>query len=140
MSRENPETVLTRKMRKAGMEKYGHRLVVVKYPGSEMGEAGVSDLLWVLDGVFGATEVKSPESSTHKRKTIEASIAHALDKGPTLKQRVFVRRVLAASGCGGFAATVEQFMEQLACAERVSTGMDVCVGHNLRPFLETEET
>lgn len=135
---ENPETVLTRKMRAEAKRVYGHRLVTVKYPGSEMGEAGVSDLLWCLDGVFGVTEVKSPESSTHKRKTTEASVAHALDKGPTLKQRVFVRRVLAASGCAGFAATVEQFMEQLTCAERVGTGMDVCVGHNLREFLETD--
>lgn len=142
---EGPETLLVRAMRKAGRDGYkgyagyGHRLVTIKYHGDMMGEAGVSDLLWVLDGVFGATEVKSPKSSKHKRKTIEASITHALDHGPTLKQRVFVARVLQASGCGGFAATIEQFMEQLACAERVSTGMDVCVGHNLRPFLETEE-
>lgn len=139
MARQNPETALTKKMRDAGRDKYSHRLVTVKYPGSEMGEAGVSDLLQCLDGVFIACEVKSPESSTHKRKTPEASIAHALDKGPTLKQRAFVARVLQASGCAGFAATVEQYMDQLACAERMSTGLHVCVGHNLRPFLETPE-
>lgn len=136
---EGPETLLVRAMRKAGREEYGHRLVTVKYHGDMMGEAGVSDLLCLLDGVFIACEVKSPKSSKHKRKTEAASIAHALDEGPTLKQRQFVKRVLLASGCGGFAATVEQFMGQLACAERMSTGLHVCVGHNLRPFLETEE-
>lgn len=136
---EGPETLLVRAMRKAGQEKYGHRLVTIKYHGDMMGEAGVSDILWVLDGTFGATEVKSPKSSKYRRSTPEASVKAALDKGPTLKQRVFVARVLQASGCGGFAATVEQFMEQLACAERVSTGLHVCRGHNLRAFLETEE-
>lgn len=135
---EGPETLLTRAMRKEAKERYGHRLVTIKYHGDMMGEAGVSDLLWVLDGVFGATEVKSPKSSKYKRATIEASIKCALDKGPTLKQRVFVARVIQASGCGGFAASIEQFMDQLACAERVATGLHVCTGHHLRPFLETE--
>lgn len=134
-----PETALVAKMRDDGRKAYGHRLVTVKYHGDMMGEAGVSDLLCVLDGVFIACEVKSPLSAKYRRKTMEASIQAALDKGPTLKQRAFVARVLQASGCGGFAATREQFMEQLACAERVSTGLHVCVGHNLRPFLETEE-
>lgn len=132
---EGPETLLTRKMRKVAKDEYGHRLVTIKYHGDMMGEAGVSDLLWVLDGVFGCTEVKSPKSSQYRRKTEEASIKCALDKGPTLKQRLFVARVIQASGCGGFAASVEQFMEQLACAERVATGLHVCVGHNLRPFM-----
>lgn len=136
---EGPETKLVRAMRKAGADAYGHRLVTIKYHGDMMGEAGVSDLLWTLDGVSGVTEVKSPLSSKHRRSTMEASIKHALDTGPTLKQRAFVARILKASGCGGFAATVEQFMEQLACAERVGTGLHVCTGHNLRPFLETEE-
>lgn len=135
---EGPETLLVRAMRAEGKRVYQHRLVTIKYHGDMMGEAGVSDLLCVLDGVFVACEVKSPKSSKHRRKTIEASIQHALDNGPTLKQRVFVARVLAASGCGGFAASVEQFMDQLACAEKVSTGLHVCVGHHLRPFLETE--
>lgn len=136
MSKPSPETLLTRKMRKAGQEKYRHRLVTIKYHGEAMGEAGVSDILGTVDGFFFACEVKSPESSQHKRKTIEASIEHALDKGPTLKQRLFVARVLAAGGCAGFAATEEQFMEQLACAESCATGMTVCLGHNLRALPE----
>jgi len=138
MPKPGPETTLVKKMRDAGKAEYGHRLVTIKYHGDMMGEAGVSDLLCVLDGVFVACEVKSPLSSKHKRSTVEASVQHALDHGPTLKQRAFVARVLQASGCGGFAATIDQFMEQLACAEQVSTGLHVCVGHNLRPFLETE--
>jgi hypothetical protein len=132
MARQSPETALVLKMRKAGRAKYGDRLVDIKYHGDAMSEAGVSDILCCLDGVFVAVEAKSPESSTHKRKTIEASIAHALEKGPTVKQRLFVARVLAAGGCAGFAATVEQFMEVLAHAEyRVYPEAGMCEGHNV---------
>lgn len=133
MARELPETRLVRKMRTDAVEAYGHRLVIIKQHGSEYAKAGVSDILWCLDGIFGATEVKSPESSTHRRKTVEASVAHALDRGPTPKQRLFVRGVLQAGGCGGFAATREQFMEQLACAEQMAAGA-ICLGHHIRPF------
>ena len=136
MSKQSPETALVLKMRKAGRAKYGDRLVDIKYHGDAMSEAGVSDTLHCLDGVFVAVEVKSPESSTHKRKTIEASIEHALEKGPTVKQRLFVARVLAAGGCAGFAATVEQFMEQLEHAESMAEGPHpliepYCPGHNV---------
>jgi hypothetical protein len=133
MAREQPETRLCRKMKADGIAEYRHRFVIVKHHGSEYARAGVSDFLWCLDGIFGATEVKSPESSQYRRKSVEASVALALDKGPTLKQRVFVRGVIQAGGCGGFAATREQFMEQLACAEQMAAGA-VCPGHNLRPF------
>lgn len=133
MARELPETRLVRKMKVEGAKVYGHRLTIIKQHGSEYSRGGVSDLIWCLDGIFGATEAKSPESSTHRRKTVEASIAHALDKGPTLKQRLFVRNVLQSGGCGGFAATIEQFMEQLACAEQMAAGA-ICPGHHLRPF------
>src|SRR6478609_4116701 len=109
-----PETKLVKKMRDTGTKMYGGRLVLTKYHGSEYGEAGVSDLLGTLDGVFVAIEVKSPEASSHKRATLEASIEHALTKGPTLKQRLYVNRVLAAGACAGFAASVEQFMAVLA--------------------------
>lgn len=125
-----PETKLVAKMRKAGAAKYGERLVTIKYHGDAMAEAGVSDLLQCLDGVFVACEVKSPESSTHKRKTVEASVAHALEHGPTVKQRLFVARVLAAGGCAGFAATVEQYMEMLDHADRWVREGDTCPGHN----------
>lgn len=136
MARQSPETTLVLKMRKAGRAKYGDRLVDIKYHGDAMSEAGVSDTLHCLDGVFVAIEVKSPESSSHKRKTVEASIAHALEHGPTVKQRLFVARVLAAGGCAGFAATVEQYLDILAHAQsmqfHVAHGLDwTCEGHNV---------
>lgn len=131
MARQGAETRLTLKMRKAASTVYGSRLVVVKYHGDMMGEAGVSDLLCSLDGIFVACEVKSPEASQHKRKTREASIKHAIEHGPTLKQRAFVKRALASGAVAGFAATEEQFMVMLACAAAVAQGYGPCVGHNL---------
>lgn len=106
MSKPGPESKLIKKMREEGHEIYGERLVTVKYHGSQFGEAGVSDLLCVLDGVFGACEVKAPESYGN-------NVERALAEGPTLKQRAFVKRVNAAGGYGWFAATVEQFLEGL---------------------------
>lgn len=133
MGKPGPETKLVAKMRKAGEAKYGKRLRVVKYHGSQFGEAGVSDLLCCLDGVFIACEVKSPEAPTHKRATLQASIEHALTKGPTVKQRLYVADVLEAGGVAGFAATVEQYMVMLACADSIhsASGIYVCTGHNL---------
>ncbi len=132
MTKSGPETALTLKMRKAGTAKYGTAFRPVKYVGALGSEAGVSDLLCCLNGVFIACEVKSPEASTHKRATLEASITHALTKGPTVKQRLFVADVLAAGGVAGFAATVEQFMVMLACADSQSVNpLYVCAGHNL---------
>lgn len=121
MSRPGPETRLVKKMREAGKKKYGKRLVTIKYHGDEYGEAGVADLLNTIDGLFVAVEVKSPESSEHKRATLEASIKHALEKGPTLKQRAFGQRVIEAGGVWAVCATVEQYMEVLwnaACKRR----------------------
>lgn len=128
-----PETRLLNKMRDTAKKHYGPRFVVVKYHGSAMGEAGVSDTLCSLDGLFVAIEVKSPEASSHKRKTLEASIDHALRHGPTVKQRAFMARVLATGACGGFAATVEQYMDILEHAADMAAG-DVprpCWGHNM---------
>lgn len=135
MAKPGPETKLVAKMREAGAAKYGDRLVVTKYYGDAYSEAGVSDLLCCLDGVFIACEVKSPEASTHKRATVEASVRHALEHGPTLKQRAYVARQLKAGAVAGFAATVEQFMVMLACAdsyyEALASGLIPCIGHNL---------
>jgi hypothetical protein len=103
---DGPETLLVRQMRKDGRDEYGHRLVTIKYHGDAMAEAGVSDILAVLDGVFIACEVKSPKSSKYKRATLEASIKCALDKGPTLKQRQFVTR--AVHGTTGLRRACEQ--------------------------------
>lgn len=114
MSKSGPEAALIKKMRDAGQAEYGDRLVTVKYHGSQYGEAGVSDLLCVLDGVFIACEVKAPESYSVKG---QPSVEKALSEGPTIKQRAFVARVVKAGGVGGFAASVEQFMEMLYCAE-----------------------
>lgn len=106
MAKEGPETRLVKKMRDAGRDKYGDRLITIKYHGSQFSEAGVSDLLCCLDGVFIAVEVKAPES-------YGGSVEKALAEGPTIKQRGFVARIIRAGGVGGFAATVEQFMDIL---------------------------
>lgn len=111
---EGPEARLVRKMRDAGKAEYGARLVSVKYHGSQYGEAGVSDLLNVLDGIFVAVEVKAPES-------YGGSVEKALAEGPTLKQRAFVARIVKAGGVGGFAATVDQYMDLLRQAESYGT-------------------
>lgn len=106
MTKQGPETRLIKRMRDAGREHYGTRLVTVKYHGSQFGEAGVSDLLCVLSGVFVACEVKAPES-------YGGSIERALEKGPTVKQRLFLERVEEAGGVAGFAADVDGFMALL---------------------------
>lgn len=113
MGKPGPETRLVKAMRDAGKKKYGSRLVTIKYHGNEYSEAGVSDLLCNIDGIFVAVEVKSPESSEHKRATLEASIKHALEHGPTLKQRAFGKRMIDAGGMWAVCATVEQFIEVL---------------------------
>lgn len=115
MTREGPETKLVNRMRKAAQEKYGDRLVVIKHHGSQFSEAGVSDLIGTLDGVFFACEVKAPESYGN-------SIERALQDGPTLKQRAFVQRVNRAGGIGGFAASVSGFLDLLEHAEMTAEG------------------
>ena len=111
MGRPGPESRLVEKMRKAGKKKYGQRYVSIKYHGNEYSEAGVSDLLNCLDGVFVAVEVKAPES-------YGGSVERALAEGPTLKQRAFIARIIKAGGVAGVAATEEQYMEFLETAER----------------------
>lgn len=110
MGKPGPETRLVARMRKAAKTKYGSRLVIIKYHGSEYGEAGVADLLCVLDGRFIAVEVKAPES-------YGGSVQAAIEKGPSLKQRAFLRRVTQAGGIAVVCASVEGFLETLAKAE-----------------------
>lgn len=101
MGSQGPEAKLIAQCRKAGQEKYGTRLVIVKYHGSQFGEAGVSDLLCVLDGVFVAAEAKAPG----RLNTV------------TLKQTAFMRRVEAAGGIAVAFDSVEVFLETLVKAE-----------------------
>lgn len=108
--REGPETRLVKKMRDAGKKEYGARLVTVKYHGGPYGQAGVSDLLCVLDGIFIACEVKAPESYPVKG---EPSVEKALAKGPTTQQLAFLETVAKAGGYGAVVATVDQFMDAL---------------------------
>lgn len=96
-------------MKADGKGEYGTRLVMVKYHGSQFTEAGVSDLLCVLDSIFVACEVKAIEN-------YGMSIERALSEGPTRKQRAFLRRVAEAGGVASVACTVEQFLETLRCA------------------------
>lgn len=130
MAKQSAETRLVLKMRKAAREKYGSRLVDIKYHGDAMSEAGVSDILCCLDGIFVACEVKAPES--YKVRS-QPSVHKALAKGPTLKQRLFINRVISAGGVGGFAADIEGFMVMLACAAaRAHKPHEwACEGHNL---------
>lgn len=118
--KQGPETRLVKKMRDAGQAEYGSRLVTVKYHGSEFSEAGVSDLLCLLDGVFVAVEVKAPESYPVKGKP---SVERALSEGPTLKQRAFRQRVERAGGIFAVCATVEGFLETLARADHYAEGL-----------------
>lgn len=111
MGKPGPETRLVTKMRAAGKAAYGSRLVQIKYHGSAYSEAGVSDLLDCLDGVFVAAEVKAPESYPVKGKP---SVERALAEGPTRKQQAFIARIRKSGGVAGVVATVEQYMALLA--------------------------
>ena len=110
-----PEAKLIKKMRDAAQEKYGSRIVVVKYHGSQFSEAGVHDLLCCLDGMFVSVEVKAPE--TYWRDG-SPSVEAALEMGPTLKQRAFAKRVEKAGGIAAFAADVKGFMQVLYEVEK----------------------
>lgn len=118
MSKPGPEARLVKKMRDAGKEKYGTRLVTIKYHGSQFGEAGVSDLLCVLDGVFIAVEVKAPEN-------YGGSVEKAIEKGPTIKQMVFGDRVTRAGGIFAVCADVPGFLETLARAQDYAESLGI---------------
>lgn len=105
-----PETRLIAHMRKDGAAVYGERLVIIKYHGSQFGEAGVSDLLCCLDGRFIAVEVKAPES-------YGMSVERAIEKGPSVKQRAFLNRVSIAGGGFAVVASREGFLETLAAID-----------------------
>jgi hypothetical protein len=116
MSKPGPEAKLIKKMRTEAQAIYGDRLVTVKYHGSQYGEAGVSDLLCVLDGIFVACEVKAPES-------YGGSVERALAEGPTLKQRAFMKRVEQAGGITACVATVDGFLETLGRTRQLIVGV-----------------
>lgn len=103
MARPGPESRLIARMKAAGKAKYGDELVVVKYHGSQFGEAGVSDLLCCLRGVFVAVEAKHPDSKYGK-------------KGPTMKQQAFGDRVTKAYGIFAVCYSVDEFLETLELA------------------------
>lgn len=114
MTKQGPEAKLITKMRKTAREHYGDRLVDIKYHGDIYAEAGVSDLLHSLDGIFVAIEVKAPDNYKVRG---EPNVEKAIEKGPTVKQRLFVDRVNRSGGIGGFAASVEGYMDLLLLAE-----------------------
>lgn len=114
MARSGPENALVKKMRTAATKKYGDRFVSVKYHGGQMGEAGVSDLLCCLDGIFVACEVKAPENYGN-------SVELAEEKGATLKQRLFIQRIANAGGVAAVVASVEHFLDILEYAEGVAS-------------------
>lgn len=106
MGRLGPETRLVKRMRDAAKERYGSDVVIVKYHGDNYSEAGVSDLLICLHGVFLAVEVKAPEA-------YGGSEERARTEGPTLKQRAFLQRIEKAGGIATVAVSVEEFMAVL---------------------------
>lgn len=111
MARSGPETKLVAKMRAAGDAKYGERIETIKQHGGAFSQAGVSDLLICLDGVFVATEVKAPDNYGN-------NVERAIEKGPTVKQVAFIERIKRAGGVGGVVASVEGYMDLLAEAEK----------------------
>lgn len=121
MAKPGPETRLATKMDKAAAEKYGPRLKSVNQHGGRFSATGVSDRLLCLDGVFVAIEIKAPESYPVKG---QPNVEKALAKGPTVKQREFIRKVNEAGGVGGFAATIEQYMALLDEAARKAKKRD----------------
>lgn len=100
MGKQGPEAKAIAKMRDAGKAAYGSRLVIIKYHGSQFGEAGVADLLCCIDGVFVAVEAKAPNGH------------HPV----TDKQAAFGGRVQRAGGIWAVCRTPEEFLETLATA------------------------
>lgn len=117
MAKQGPEGRLIDRAKKAATEKYGDRLVWLKHHGGPFATAGVSDLLICLDGVFVAIEMKAPENYSN-------SVVKAVTQGPTTKQRVFIDKVIAAGGVGGYAASVEGVMFLLAMALAKAEGSE----------------
>lgn len=111
MGREGPETRLVKKARDAAKKKYGERVLVIKQHGNGYSQAGVSDLLACLDGVFVAAEAKAPES-------YGGSVERAIEKGPSLKQRAFIESVKKTGGVAGVFASVDGFLALLEEAEK----------------------
>lgn len=100
MGKAGPETRLVAAMRTAAKEKYGDRLVVVKYHGSAYSQSGVSDLLCCLDGAFVAAEVKVGTSY-----------------GLTKLQEAFLETVRRSGGESACVRSVEEFLALLERAE-----------------------
>lgn len=109
---KGPESKLVDKMKAKARAKYGDRMIWVKYHGSAYTQAGVSDLLICLDGVFVAAEVKAPDNY--------GSVEAAVLKGPTLKQQAFIYRVITAGGVAGVVASVDGLFDLLEQAEQVA--------------------
>lgn len=98
-----PETALGIQMRAAAKKVYGSSLVVVKYHGNGFSEAGVSDFLCCLRGMFVAIEIKSPKTKYGRA-------------GATVKQKAFGARIEKAGGIFAVCDSVPSF---LACLEYV---------------------
>lgn len=116
MAKEKPEARLIRLSRKESKAKYGKRIREFKHHGSAFSEAGVSDVIGVLDGVFFACEFKAPESYGNNPEK-------ALREGPTLNQRTYISEVIEAGGVGWFASTTEHWMLGLEAVELQAQGV-----------------
>lgn len=116
MAKEKPEARLIRLSRAESKTKYGKRIREFKHHGSAFSEAGVSDVIGVLDGVFFACEFKAPE-------TYGNNAERALREGPTLNQKTYIQEVIHAGGIGWFASTTEHWMLGLEAVELQAQGV-----------------
>lgn len=113
MGRPGPETKLMNAVKEKMEERYGSDLLITKYHGDMYAKAGVSDWLVCFRGVFIAAEWKAPDN-------YGGSVERAEEKGGTVKQKEFVRKVIAAGGVGGVVASEESFQKLLDEAAKVA--------------------
>lgn len=98
----------------AAKKAYGERLVMVRYPKGPFMQAGVSDLLCCLDGVFIAAEAKAPDEDTYNGKNTH---------GVTVKQEAFLNRVGRAGGIFAVFRSEAEFLEILDAAAQQGGGL-----------------
>ena len=81
---------------------------LIKVHGGMYQEAGIPDLLLVIDGLLIGIEVKHPKASESRE--------HALDR-TTLRQRIHLRRIIEAGGMAGVAVDVDSAMHLVQLAQ-----------------------
>lgn len=80
---------------------YGEDIVIIRYPKGPFMQAGVSDLLICLGGVFASAEAKAPHEAMYSGRNTH---------GVTVKQEAFLNRIDVAGGYSTSFSSVEEFM------------------------------